>query len=115
MATCACTPFPPPLVRLRFAPTSETLATIARAVEAERHCCRLSSVRNHRLNPTVARSSWNSLGLPAPGSSLAYYSRCDYQPHHLRARGVLRDGWLDRKSTRLNSSHVSESRMPSSA
>ena len=27
-------------LRLRFAPTSETLATIARAVEAERHCCR---------------------------------------------------------------------------
>jgi hypothetical protein len=27
-------------VRLRFAPTSETLATIARAVEAERHRCR---------------------------------------------------------------------------
>ena len=25
------------------------------------------------------------------------------------------DAWLDRKSTRLNSSHVSESRMPSSA
>ena len=25
------------------------------------------------------------------------------------------DGWQDRKSTRLNSSHVSESRMPSSA
>ena len=24
-------------------------------------------------------------------------------------------GWIDRKSTRLNSSHVSESRMPSSA
>ena len=27
-------------IRLRFAPTGETLATIARAVEAERHCCR---------------------------------------------------------------------------
>ncbi len=27
-------------LRLRFAPTGETLATIARAVEAERHCCR---------------------------------------------------------------------------
>ena len=27
-------------LRLRFAPTSETLATIARAVEAERHCYR---------------------------------------------------------------------------
>ena len=27
-------------LRLRFAPTSETLATITRAVEAERHCCR---------------------------------------------------------------------------
>jgi hypothetical protein len=27
-------------LRLRFAPTAETLATIARAVEAERHCCR---------------------------------------------------------------------------
>jgi hypothetical protein len=26
--------------RLRFAPSGETLATIARAVEAERHCCR---------------------------------------------------------------------------
>jgi hypothetical protein len=27
-------------LRLRFAPTSKTLATIALAVEAERHCCR---------------------------------------------------------------------------
>ena len=27
-------------VRLRFVPTGETLSTIARAVEAERHCCR---------------------------------------------------------------------------
>jgi len=27
-------------LRLRFAPIGETLATIARAVEAERHCCR---------------------------------------------------------------------------
>ncbi len=27
-------------LRLRFAPTDETLSTIARAVEAERHCCR---------------------------------------------------------------------------
>jgi hypothetical protein len=27
-------------LRLRFTPTAETLATIARAVEAERHCCR---------------------------------------------------------------------------
>lgn len=27
-------------IRLRFAATSETLTTIARAVEAERHCCR---------------------------------------------------------------------------
>ena len=27
-------------LRLRFAPTGETLATITRAVEAERHCCR---------------------------------------------------------------------------
>ena len=27
-------------IRLRFASTSETLTTLARAVEAERHCCR---------------------------------------------------------------------------
>lgn len=27
-------------LRLRFAPTGETLATITRAVDAERHCCR---------------------------------------------------------------------------
>jgi hypothetical protein len=27
-------------LRLRFAPSGETLAAIARAVEAERHCCR---------------------------------------------------------------------------
>jgi small multidrug resistance family-3 protein len=43
------------------------------------------------LNPTVARSSWNSLGLPEPGSSLARCSRRDYHRRHLRARGVLRD------------------------
>ena len=29
--------------------------------------------------------------------------------------GLEPGGWLDRKSTRLNSSHMSESRMPSSA
>ena len=27
-------------VRLRFAPSRETLSTIAQAIEAERHCCR---------------------------------------------------------------------------
>ena len=27
-------------LRLRFAPSAETLASIAQAVEAERHCCR---------------------------------------------------------------------------
>lgn len=27
-------------LRLRFTPAQETLSTIARAVEAERHCCR---------------------------------------------------------------------------
>ena len=27
-------------IRLRFGPSSETLSTIARAVDAERHCCR---------------------------------------------------------------------------
>ena len=27
-------------LRLRFAPTADTLSAIARAVEAERHCCR---------------------------------------------------------------------------
>lgn len=27
-------------LRLRFAPSSETLSTVARAVDAERHCCR---------------------------------------------------------------------------
>jgi hypothetical protein len=27
-------------LRLRFGPSTETLASIARAVEAERHCCR---------------------------------------------------------------------------
>jgi hypothetical protein len=27
-------------LRIRFAPSGETLATIARAVDAERHCCR---------------------------------------------------------------------------
>ena len=35
------------------------------------------------------------------------------RPFHLRITGTLQA--LDRKSTRLNSSHVSESRMPSSA
>ena len=32
-----------------------------------------------------------------------------------RLRGVLESGFEDRKSTRLNSSHSGESRMPSSA
>ena len=38
-------------------------------------------------------------------------------PHKIRAAWLDCDDWkdLDRKSTRLNSSHVSESRMPSSA
>ena len=32
--------FLPEGLRLRFAPSGETLTSIARAVEAERHCCR---------------------------------------------------------------------------
>ena len=36
-------------------------------------------------------------------------------PHDLLRRGQAIERALDRKSTRLNSSHVSESRMPSSA
>ena len=39
-----------------------------------------------------------------------------YQRDHCRALGVERMYWtLDRKSTRLNSSHIQKSRMPSSA
>ena len=42
--------------------------------------------------------------------------RIDYQAGSVKAKGAL--VWnekIDRKSTRLNSSHMSESRMPSSA
>lgn len=49
------------------------------------------------LNPTVARCSWNSQGLPELESSLARCSRCDYQRRHLRARGVLRE-WSNQPS-----------------
>ena len=53
----------------------------------------------------VCRALWNwitlsSLNVLAVGTNLKYY---------------IENGGADRKSTRLNSSHVSESRMPSSA
>ena len=37
------------------------------------------------------------------------------EPATCRARARAADQWADRKSTRLNSSHSGESRMPSSA
>ena len=42
-------------------------------------------------------------------------SRGDVQPYIALAKGLIADGHRDRKSTRLNSSHSGESRMPSSA
>ena len=33
----------------------------------------------------------------------------------LKKKSIFQEGFLDRKSTRLNSSHASKSRMPSSA
>ena len=56
------------------------------------------------------------------GRALVETRRGDPRPHYRRALALdpalsaWNDlGWADRKSTRLNSSHVSESRMPSSA
>ena len=76
-------------LRLRFTPTSETLATIARAVDAERRCCRFLRFGESRSNPMVVRCSWNSAALQALASSSQPCSRCEHQHCHLRARSLL--------------------------
>lgn len=57
-------------IRLRFSATSETLSTIARAVEAERHCCRFL-----RFSITVAPAGGPIIleltGPPGTGEFLA--------------------------------------------
>ena len=55
---------------------------------------------------------------PAPGASSAQWSRHSFETLSATACWVssrARSRAADRKSTRLNSSHMSESRMPSSA
>jgi len=55
------------------------------------------------------RSAWFLVGLAVWNVYVwVTFVRNVYPEHHL-------DGFLDRKSTRLNSSHPSRSRMPSSA
>ena len=50
------------------------------------------------------------------GSSSLKYQLIDSQTEEVLAKGLCeRIGIEDRKSTRLNSSHIEESRMPSSA
>ena len=68
--------------------------------------------------PNVVTLMGYAVAMHAPGKALMF----DALPvgHHLlvahgRAAIALRAAGADRKSTRLNSSHVSESRMPSSA
>ena len=63
-----------------------------------------------------------SLRKPAFGAMAAVYPQLDWLPRPLRAKATLRnlsldpaEAYLDRKSTRLNSSHERLSRMPSSA
>ena len=48
---------------------------------------------------------------------MSHFEPTDYLRHKPDATGKMRDSlfWQDRKSTRLNSSHIQKSRMPSSA
>ena len=62
----------------------------------------------------TARDIYSELGAAAPVEGLAQaYSAIGYNLNQLKRMSEA--ATADRKSTRLNSSHVSESRMPSSA
>ena len=80
-----------------------------------------------RPKPTISQAQFSALanaaGLPFGEAKLAemyeVYGTVEGMAARVRApRSVLAEPatiFVDRKSTRLNSSHVSESRMPSSA
>ena len=61
---------------------------------------------------TVSNQSMNSLSF---AGSIPTYSHTAYGQTVSATQSIVTGNGLDRKSTRLNSSHVSESRMPSSA
>ena len=65
------------------------------------------TVRNGEVETFSKGASWASV--QRGGKKIA-----DYEAQYAD-RPQVRDAFKDRKSTRLNSSHVSESRMPSSA
>ena len=63
----------------------------------------------------VKQGSLIELPLSVKTTSEAMVSNCSVIVSIPKRRIILKDAITDRKSTRLNSSHVSESRMPSSA
>ena len=74
---------------------------------------RARSPLEHMVHQCVSEDTWmrNMLGIAAPFEMLPVQeTRLAFLLHYAAASGDR-----DRKSTRLNSSHVSESRMPSSA
>ena len=84
---------------------AETLLEMARVVEAVESAARLAEYREAALSwaPAIARFD------PGPIGALMGYD------FHVTASGPKLIEVKDRKSTRLNSSHVLRSRMPSSA
>ena len=63
------------------------------------------------------RTAGAALGKKVRGKALSLISLCAVTSDEIKAHGVslALGAYQDRKSTRLNSSHMSESRMPSSA
>ena len=62
-----------------------------------------------------SNTDWETLFLISPLSGQSDVSWLLVVPDLLMAMEIVKQDWEDRKSTRLNSSHSGESRMPSSA
>ena len=77
-------------LRLQFAPSSETIALIAQAVNANGTAAASFDSRS-RLNPMVDRCSWISPDRQERETSSTPYSTRDYQRRIVRAGGVLRN------------------------
>src|SRR3546814_2819518 len=84
---------------------AETIVCVGASLQAAQRFG--SIVSSYAETPETA--FFSSAGLVGPGHMFALLARC-----HLHLYGSTREH-LDRKSTRLNSSHYCASRMPSSA
>ena len=68
--------------------------------------------------PSAGAGTDGATDSPPIGETMAEFARSEYRSNvrvAIAAVNLLTVDWLDRKSTRLNSSHTDISRMPSSA